>query len=57
MIFLADIFDFERPSARILSVYTGEPLIGRVGVAANGQNVQISLSDPRDLEVARKGGE
>ena len=53
MVFFADILDLQRPGARVLSVYAGESLIGRVSVAAHGQNVQIALSDPGDLKVAK----
>ena len=57
LVFLANIFDLQCPSARVLSVYAGESLVGRVGVGADGQYVQVALSDPGDLEAAKRDDE
>ncbi len=47
---VCDGADAQLPEVRQRDVVGGEALVGRVRVPANGQQVDVAVADPRDLE-------
>lgn len=51
------VLDLQHPVLRVRLVDRLEALISRVGVPAHRQQVDVSVSDPRDLQQHLRGGE